>query len=210
LSYASVQGASAGEVRHLYLNVPTSVGFFGAVVGGDLIGKTRDLSLNADGTTHMQTGVGGWVPDVSGRAINQDDASEKRIALRVLGPRSLDMSVSAKGQMTGYLLRNGWESNDYPHMVGRFSAGGTDVAVREEVNPPCRPGGSSLKCDRGVDATFEGTGTIPSKSATTIDLVGGVTVQLRALGRGGVTRMNGNASLVLQKLQLTITNPGDR
>jgi hypothetical protein len=211
LSFVQRPGSGPAANHYVYLNVPASVGFFAALVGQDIVGK-GPRELGAIGGERLQTGFDGWTPDVNGTGpITTEGGGEKRLTVRILGNQPITLSVSAGGRVVGSMMRAGRECNNgSPTLVGTFSADGADFARRAESMPGCSFFGTPPR-DQNVDFRFDGTGAIASKAAgTQFDLVGAFKALLVARGGSGRIWMNANGNLTIEKLELTITNPGGR
>ncbi|HEX3131938.1 MAG TPA: hypothetical protein VH394_31665, partial [Thermoanaerobaculia bacterium] len=198
-----------GKTAALYLNIPTTIGFYAGLVGYDLVGKSRDVGAFRDGTRLQANG--GFLEKRDYEPLSQTSSGEKSLSLRVLGARPLDFDLSATGTLAGTLVREAQYQGTCnllkPSLTGSFSQGDTVFATRTILAP-----GECVGLVRSpVSETFTGTATVRQIAPGNT-----LTVKMRAetrllydVRKGEAIHMAADGNLSATRLEVTIANPGN-
>ena len=201
-----------GKTAALYLNIPTTIGFYAGLVGYDLVGKSKDVGAFRNGT-RLQTG-GGFLEKRGYGHFSQTSFGEKKLSVRILGERTLDFDLSATGAVAGTLVREVPNAKYaetcgrlQPSVSGSFSADDSVFATRTTKASGSCSGPSP------VSETFTGTASVKAKApkstlSVTMRAVSALSSEASSNEREWYMRVaDGNLSAT--NLQVTIANPGN-
>ena len=193
--------------QHVYLNIPASVGFYGGMVGHDIVTKKRDL---ADMGGKPRLSVHTASPEQYTRSpISAQNQNDVRINVRVTGQAPLNLTVTAKSRLNAELIRIGYEcGTPYPQVEGHLSVDTKEFATLTESIGGCdttffKTG--SLSYRRPVNSPFEGKLDLTKKPGESFDIIGLVRTTLKMRG-GEQMRTSAWAFLEFDTLELAITN----